>query len=71
MRRFRRCKHTWVAKAVQPYINKAWGIYAGEWYQSGDETTVYYVCSTCHIDKQRTVPGRFTLAQAKELFPKP
>lgn len=71
MRLFRRHKHTWEVKAVQRYTRMEKYMWESEWTEHGEETIVRYVCSTCQDDKKRTVLGSFTVAQAKELFPKP
>lgn len=71
MRLFRRCKHTWTLKGVLPLSVRERMFWEADWTDTGKVTTIYYVCSTCQADKNRTVRGGFTLVQAKELFPNP
>lgn len=42
-----------------------------DWVETGEETIIHYVCSTCKDDTSRTVEGRYTVEQAKMVFPKP
>lgn len=69
---FRRCHHDWEPKAIKAYTlqqRSAWDL--ATWIDTGVQTDIYYVCKTCHADRMRPVEGRFTFAEAKELFPKP
>lgn len=68
---FRRCKHTWEIKAVQNYDRMERFAWEKTWDNLGSETIIRYVCSKCHDDRKRTVIGTFSVALAKEVFPKP
>lgn len=42
-----------------------------DWVETGEETIIHYVCSTCEDDTSRTVEGRYTVEEAKMVYPKP
>lgn len=67
----RRCPHIWEVKAARTHTRNEKYVWEMDWHEVGDETVIYYVCSTCHDDTTRTVEGSFTVASTKELFPKP
>lgn len=68
---FRRHKHTWGVKMVQPFTELSKFAWQSEWDEIGDRTIIRYVCSGCKRDTSRTVHGDIPLHVAKEVFPKP
>lgn len=68
---FNRCKHEWVLKARQSYTISERFAWESSWTETGDQTVLRYVCSKCKKDRSRTVMGEITLAEAKEVFPRP